>query len=177
LPDVGSTYFLPRIFNKNIYLGLYVGLLGEKIKGKELVKCGLATHYIPSSQINSLKSKIVEATNDKTTVQDIINICNSFSVEIYDPNNFSYPNLDIINKVFLDDSLKNILARLRDLSKERLNTKEEERKWAKNTLEKLCSFSPISLFVHFEQFKYGMGNITLKDAYELELKLIYKYYN
>jgi hypothetical protein len=156
-------------------MGLYVGLLGEKIKGEQLVKCGLATHYIPSSQINSLKSKIVELTNDKTTIEDIINICNYFSVEVYDPNKFSYPNLEVINKVFLDDSLKSIFARLRNLTNENTNIKEEERIWAKNTLEKLYSFSPISLFVHFEQFKYGMGNITLKEAYELELKLIYKY--
>jgi hypothetical protein len=88
--------------------------------------------------------------------------------------NFSYPNLEIINRVFLDDSLKNIFERLRDLSKEGSQDKEEVKTWAKKTLEKLYTLSPISLFIHFEQFKYGKGNITLKDAYEFELKLIYK---
>ena len=31
-----------------IYVGEYVGLTGEKLRGKEVVAAGLATHYVPS---------------------------------------------------------------------------------------------------------------------------------
>lgn len=33
IPDVGATYFLPRLKGK---LGLYLGLTGERLKGKEI---------------------------------------------------------------------------------------------------------------------------------------------
>jgi 3-hydroxyisobutyryl-CoA hydrolase len=44
--DVGGSYFLPRIKNGDFSLGLYLGLTGMRIKGRELVKYGLATHYV-----------------------------------------------------------------------------------------------------------------------------------
>lgn len=47
--DVGSSYFLTRINNNDTALGLYIALTGLRIKGKDLVKFGLATHYLESS--------------------------------------------------------------------------------------------------------------------------------
>lgn len=45
--DVGGSYFLPRIKNGDFSLGLYLGLTGARVKGRDLVKFGLATHYVP----------------------------------------------------------------------------------------------------------------------------------
>ncbi len=44
--DVGCGYFLPRINRGDSSLGLYVGLTGKRIKSKELVKYGIATHFV-----------------------------------------------------------------------------------------------------------------------------------
>ena len=43
--DVGGSYFLSRIKN-NISLGLYLGLTGQRVKSRDLVKWGIATHFI-----------------------------------------------------------------------------------------------------------------------------------
>lgn len=44
--DVGGSYFLSRVKN-DISLGLYLGLTGARVKSKDLVKWGIATHYVP----------------------------------------------------------------------------------------------------------------------------------
>ena len=45
--DVGGSYFLPRVKNNDISLGLYLGLTGQRLKAKELVQWGVATHFVP----------------------------------------------------------------------------------------------------------------------------------
>ena len=45
--DVGGGYFLPRIKDGDFSLGLYLALTGHRVKGRDLVKYGLATHYVP----------------------------------------------------------------------------------------------------------------------------------
>lgn len=173
IPDVGATYFLPRIFNNNTKIGLYVGLVGERIKGKDVVKCGLATHFIHSSKLDNLKQKIMELTNEKTDLKQINEICTSFSEFIYKEDQFSFPKSEIINNVFFHDNLKDIFNKLKELCE--VSKNDEIRNWAKTVLEKLKSYSPISLHLHFEQFNLGMKMTSLKEAYDLELKLIYKY--
>lgn len=53
-PDVGASYFLPRV-KQNPCLGLYLALTGHRIKGKDLLKYELATHYITTDKIDELK--------------------------------------------------------------------------------------------------------------------------
>jgi enoyl-CoA hydratase/carnithine racemase len=44
--DVGGSYFLPRIKNGDFSLGLYLGLTGARVQSRDLVKYGLATHFV-----------------------------------------------------------------------------------------------------------------------------------
>ena len=51
--DVGGAYFLSRV-KGNINLGLYLGLTGHRIKGSEMVKWGIATHYMTTDRLPAL---------------------------------------------------------------------------------------------------------------------------
>ena len=51
--DVGGSYFLPRV-KHNIQHGLYLGLTGHRLKAKELVQWGIATHFVSSAKIETL---------------------------------------------------------------------------------------------------------------------------
>jgi enoyl-CoA hydratase/carnithine racemase len=51
--DAGSHYYLPRIEHKEF--GLYLALQGARIFGKDIVKSGIATHFVPSDKIDDLK--------------------------------------------------------------------------------------------------------------------------
>ncbi|KAH9621535.1 hypothetical protein KSS87_005862 [Heliosperma pusillum] len=46
-PDVGASYFLSRLPG---FFGEYVGLTGARLDGPEMLACGLATHYVPSTE-------------------------------------------------------------------------------------------------------------------------------
>lgn len=48
--DVGGSYFLSRVKN-NIHLGLYLGITGHRLKSKDLVKWGIATHFVPKDKL------------------------------------------------------------------------------------------------------------------------------
>lgn len=56
LPDVGGTYFLPRMKGK---LGIFLGLTGYRLKGRELVDAGVATHFVDSSLVTTDVLKII----------------------------------------------------------------------------------------------------------------------
>ena len=55
--DVGGSYFLSRV-HENISFGLYLGITGFRLKAKDLVKWGVATHYVPSDKVDSLVEAI-----------------------------------------------------------------------------------------------------------------------
>ena len=147
-------------------------MTGERIKGKELVKCGLATHFVSSNKIDSLKNALIEISDDNVDYQKLHQICNNYADLVYDAKEFYFPNMGEINKIFLHDNLIDCIKRIKTLS---IEGNEENKKWANNILKILSSYSPISLLLHFEQIKKGIKITTLNEAYDLELKLIYKY--
>src|SRR5436309_15423144 len=50
-PDVGATWFLPRLPGK---LGSYCALTGERVKAADGVAAGVATHRVPSARFADL---------------------------------------------------------------------------------------------------------------------------
>lgn len=65
--DVGGSYFLPRIKGGDLSLGLYLGLTGVRVKARDLVKYGLATHFVPEDNIEHLYQVLREKVTKDTT--------------------------------------------------------------------------------------------------------------
>ncbi|XP_028794471.1 probable 3-hydroxyisobutyryl-CoA hydrolase 2 [Neltuma alba] len=63
-PDVGASYFLSRLPG---YFGEYLGLTGRRLNGAEMVKCGLATHFVPS------KEKEIKVDRAAKWIEDALN--------------------------------------------------------------------------------------------------------
>ena len=61
--DVGGSYFLSRV-KGSVSLGLYLGLTGFRLKGKEVAQWGIATHFVPKEKMQSLKDEIIQKVND-----------------------------------------------------------------------------------------------------------------
>jgi len=57
-PDVGAGWLLPRCPGR---VGLYLGLTGARLGPADVVHAGLATHYLPSSQLGHLIERLPEA--------------------------------------------------------------------------------------------------------------------
>lgn len=47
-PDVGGGYFLPRLQGK---LGLFLALTGFRLKGRDVQRVGVATHFVQSDKV------------------------------------------------------------------------------------------------------------------------------
>ena len=68
--DVGGSYFLSRVHN-NISLGLYLGLTGFRLKSRDLVRWGVATHFVPSERLEALKFDISQNVKKENSFEDI----------------------------------------------------------------------------------------------------------
>lgn len=49
-PDVGGGYFLPRLQGK---LGLFLALTGFRLKGRDVQRAGVATHFVESQKVGA----------------------------------------------------------------------------------------------------------------------------
>ena len=76
--DVGGSYFLSRVKN-NINLGLYLGITGHRLKAKDLVKWGIATHFVPKDKLPQLYSDLASKVKQGTSDNEIVAIVNGHS--------------------------------------------------------------------------------------------------
>ena len=56
-PDIGATYFLPRLPGR---IGTYLALTGTRVATADAVACGLATTYTPSAALADLAEALCE---------------------------------------------------------------------------------------------------------------------
>jgi enoyl-CoA hydratase len=54
-PDIGATYFLPRLPG---VLGIYLGLTGLRITGSDAVHAGFGTHFVPRARLGDLSAAL-----------------------------------------------------------------------------------------------------------------------
>lgn len=189
--DVGASYFLPRFLNNSPELGLFMGLTGHRISGKELAITGIATHYINKEGFENLKKVLIDKVDDginRDTLKKII----ADNTEIsFNPNKFDFPEYNNIKYVFRPDSLDNIFKRLNSLvngdisniinennddkelinSTKNLNLNEDTKVWGEKYIKILNKMSPLSLTVIMEQIKRGLNMNSIEEAYNLEAQI------
>ena len=100
--DVGGSYFLSRVKN-DISLGLYLGLSGQRVKSRDLVKWGIATHFIEQAKIPQLYEQLAQNVTQQSTDDEIDRIVASLSDT--SAANEQVEDLDQIRAVFQPDSV------------------------------------------------------------------------
>lgn len=162
--DVGGSYFLPRIKNGDFSLGLYLGLTGMRIKSRDLVKYGLATHFVPKEKLNDLyeelTSKVTGNCSD-ATIDSIVMHHTDVTASIG-----PIQNHDEIRKIFKNDSIQECMKRL----------EASDSAFAHNTKKVLANMSPLSMAVVFEQLKRG-SKLSVKECFEMEYKIAAGFFN
>eukprot|EP00358_Blepharisma_japonicum_P002657 CAMPEP_0202949758 /NCGR_PEP_ID=MMETSP1395-20130829/16589_1 /ASSEMBLY_ACC=CAM_ASM_000871 /TAXON_ID=5961 /ORGANISM="Blepharisma japonicum, Strain Stock R1072" /LENGTH=291 /DNA_ID=CAMNT_0049653061 /DNA_START=236 /DNA_END=1108 /DNA_ORIENTATION=- len=153
-PDVGGSYFLPRLQGS---LGYYLGITGSRLTGYQLVQAGIATHFVSKDKISALRDALIRDINANTKPDDIIQIVNSFSDKPQEP----FTELEEIEKHFSGaTSVEHIYKKL----------EEDKSEWAQKKKKRLDIISPLSQKVIFEQIKRGK-NLSLEDCYAMEYRL------
>ncbi|EGR29402.1 hypothetical protein IMG5_156200 [Ichthyophthirius multifiliis] len=143
--DVGGGFFLSKLRNN---IGLYLGLSGARLKGKELVSCGIANFFVQSKDLENLEKEVSENLNDNTSTEDIKQIVKKYSLDVEKiiQNEFE------IKTLFQGNTLQNIIN----------NIKQSDSEFAKQTLKNLQQQNAISLRIIFEQISRG-AKMSLKE--------------
>ncbi|KAH8725829.1 ClpP/crotonase-like domain-containing protein [Phaeosphaeriaceae sp. PMI808] len=156
-PDVGASFFLPRMEGA---LGTYLALTSEQLKGVDAFYHGVATHYIHSSTLQQLESRLAELQfPDYMTLEDRFKIINvtieEFSTGLpADRPHISGELRKTIDSVFHDDqpNMKAIISSLSQISDK---GSPDLKTWAEKTIETIETRSPISVAVTLQQMRIG----------------------
>ncbi|MEO0452037.1 MAG: enoyl-CoA hydratase/isomerase family protein [Pseudomonadota bacterium] len=144
-PDVGGTWFLPRLRGE---LGTWLALTGAKLKGKDVLAVGLATHFCASGETRALKEDLCK---NGLSALGGLRTESAFS---------QADKLDEIDVLFAGDNALAIRTRL-----------EKGSAWAKSQATKLKAKSPLSTKITLRQLRTGRYLSSLEDALRIEYRI------
>ncbi|XP_062566224.1 3-hydroxyisobutyryl-CoA hydrolase, mitochondrial-like isoform X2 [Saccostrea cucullata] len=157
-PDVGGGYFLPRLGGK---LGVYLALSGFRLKGRDVLKAGVATHFVQSSKIPELESALLGLDNARAhDIGEVLENFQNMSTDIPDTDFILEPHMEEIDKLFDGDTVEQIVE----------NLKKEGSEWAKKQLHTLSKMSPTSMKITLRQILEA-ETMTLQDVLVMEYRL------
>ena len=167
-PDVGGSFFLPRLDGS---IGAYLALTSERLHGAQVFHAGIATHYLDSSVLTSLTTRLSELRfKDYAPLQERLDLINStiaeFSSGIPSPQSYGedaqYGNLTGVLRQALDRCFK--FPTVDEILKALQMEAEAPRggpirqyicQWAARTRTTLETRSPTSLKVTLKQLREG----------------------
>jgi enoyl-CoA hydratase len=152
LPDIGGTYFLPRLYG---WVGTYLALTGAEIGPADAHRLRLVSHYIPSAYFGTIKTALA----DNHPIDRLLDGLHQ------DPGEGELVRLTpAINRIFSAPTVEEIL--------ERLDSEPEGpyEAWAKETAKTLRQKSPTSLKIALQQMLRGKS-LELDEALKLEFRL------
>jgi len=133
-PDVGGGWYLPRLEGR---VGAFLALTGARLDGAECLALGLATHYLPSANLDEAKERIAQHPDR------IGGILGELSVTA--PPAAITGQIDKINRLFASDRYEDILAAL----------EKDGGEWAQKELGALRTKSPQTCKVALRQLREG----------------------
>ena len=138
-PDVGATWFLPRMPGE---LGAYCALTGERFNAADGVAAGIATHRVPSSRFGAL----VDGLTGTVSVDAVLSAFSEPAGE--GPITARHAAID---RLFVGNSVEVILAAL---DAEAAST-HADAEWASKTAALMRTKSPLSLKLALAQVRFG----------------------
>ncbi|RVE58450.1 hypothetical protein OJAV_G00209490 [Oryzias javanicus] len=157
-PDVGGGYFLPRLQGK---LGLFLALTGFRLKGRDVQRAGVATHFVESVKIPDLENELVDLkTPSDAEVSKVLNSYQNQSSTDSDKPFVLDKHLHDIDRLFSASSMEGIMQ----------NLKADGSEFAKKQAEILSKMSPTSLKITYRQLQAG-ATLSLQDVLVMEYRL------
>ncbi|KAI0546632.1 enoyl-CoA hydratase/isomerase [Xylaria curta] len=163
-PDVGASFFLPRM---NGAIGTYLALTSDQLTGANVFYSGVATHYLHSTSLPSLESRLAELRfKDYDSMEKRLAII-EMTIEEYatglpskEPILLGGELRRAIDRCFSKDSVADVI---RALKEEQGPTKA----WAEKTLHTLHQRSPTAVHVALKQMRVGL-NWSISETFQRE---------
>ena len=159
-PDVGGSYFLPRIPGE---LGIYLGVSGVQIRAADALYCGLADWYLESDQLNLLDQCLDSLEWHETPLKDLQGLLAKLAVQQL-PDAPLQALRPAIDHFFALPDVPGIVEQLRAV------TVADSHEWALVTATLLESRSPLAMGVTLEMLRRGR-QLSLEACFALELHL------
>ncbi len=137
-PDVGATWFLPRLPGE---LGTYCALTGERFNAADGVAAGVATHYVSTSRHPDLLEGLMGAVSVDATLAAFAEPAGEGPI---------MARSAIIDRLFARDTVEDILAAL-----DREADAGPDAEWAAKTAATMRTKSPLSLKIALQQMRRG----------------------
>jgi enoyl-CoA hydratase len=157
-PDVGGTYFLPRLEGE---LGMYLGLTGARLKTADSVYAGIAHQFIPTEKLLALKEALAAHEFAGDAKAEVDTILADFAT---DPGAAPIAEtLPAINRHFSKESVPAII--------ESLQAEGDSDAFAVKTAESLLSKSPTSMKLTYQQLRRG-AKLDFDDCMRQEFRMV-----
>ncbi|MGN6207498.1 enoyl-CoA hydratase/isomerase family protein [Asticcacaulis sp.] len=148
-PDVGGSWFLPRLEGE---LGTWLALTGARLKGRDVLAAGIATHFVASGKLPEVKARMLAGEAPDAVLADYTE----------GPQAPTYAeHLDIINHCFSRPTITDICLAL----------KMADDDWASAQADILKTRSPLSMAVSLEQLRRGARMATFEDIMRMEYRI------
>ncbi|XP_065494348.1 3-hydroxyisobutyryl-CoA hydrolase, mitochondrial isoform X2 [Caloenas nicobarica] len=157
-PDVGGGYFLPRLSGK---MGYFLALTGFRLKGRDVLKAGIATHFVDCEKLPALEKDLIALKSPST--ENIADLLNSYHVKSKVDQEKQFvlgEHMEKINSIFSANTVEEIVKKL----------KQDGSPFAIKQLETLNKMSPTSLKITLRQLREG-ASMSLQDVFRMEYRL------
>jgi enoyl-CoA hydratase/carnithine racemase len=159
-PDVGGSYFLPRVPGE---LGIYLGVTGVQIQAADALYCGLADYYLQSARLVELDRQLDNLKWALTPLKDIQGALAKIAVQ-----QLPEPPLEklrpAIDHFFALPDIPSIIEQLLEV------TVVDTHRWAVDTANLMKTRSPLAMAVTLELLRRGR-HLPLESCFSLELHL------
>ncbi|XP_034077419.1 3-hydroxyisobutyryl-CoA hydrolase, mitochondrial [Gymnodraco acuticeps] len=157
-PDVGGGYFLPRLQGQ---LGLFLALTGFRLKGRDVQRAGVATHFVESEKIPELEKELVDLKSP--SAEDVSRVLDSYQNQSAlgaDKPFVLEQHMSDIDRLFSSSSVEGIVQ----------NLKADGSEFANKQAKTLSRMSPTSLKITYRQLQAGAA-LSLQDVLVMEYRL------
>ncbi|XP_031970291.1 3-hydroxyisobutyryl-CoA hydrolase, mitochondrial isoform X2 [Corvus moneduloides] len=157
-PDVGGGYFLPRLSGK---IGYYLALTGCRLKGRDVLKAGIATHFVESEKLPALEKDLIALKSpSKEKIADLLNSYHMKCTVDQEKEFVLDEHMEKINSIFSANSMEEIVKKLR----------QDGSPFAMKQLETINKMSPTSLKLTLRQLREG-ASMSLQEVLRMEYRL------
>ena len=161
-PDVGATWFLPRLPGE---VGTYCALTGERLDAADGVATGVATHRVDSGSFGELADALCGAVS-------VDAILAAFSSTASRPAGEKsggpvMAGSAAIDRIFAAPTVEDIVRRLEAES----STGSGDAQWARATAAAIRAKAPLSLKIALEQMRRGR-NWSFEECMTAEFRIV-----
>ncbi|XP_072197826.1 3-hydroxyisobutyryl-CoA hydrolase, mitochondrial isoform X2 [Excalfactoria chinensis] len=157
-PDVGGGYFLPRLSGK---IGYLLALTGFRLKGRDVLKAGIATHFVESDKLPDLEKDLIALKSPSK--ENIADLLNSYYMQTKIDQEKEFvldEHMEKINSIFSANRMEDIVQKL----------KQDGSPFAMKQLETINKMSPTSLKLTLRQLREG-ASLSLQQVFTMEYRL------